>query len=145
MVSSNYVDLIRIPYLRFSRSEAPHKDLERTKEWVSEMINGDSNGITDFVICLKPDAKPIGKIGAWKGDEIGFILDRSQWHKGLAIEAMSKIVPYLFVVRNFESISSDIDPRNKASMGLLKKFGFEEERYEENTFKIGDEWVHNSS
>ena len=54
----------------FPRSEAPHKDLQRTQEWVSGMVEGDFNGITDFVICLKSDGRPIGKIGVWTGDEI---------------------------------------------------------------------------
>lgn len=107
------------------------------------MINNKQNGVTDFVVCLKAaDNKPIGKIGIWSGDEIGFILHPSHWHKGLAVEAMSRVIPYFFDVRKFESISSDIDPRNQASIGLLKRFGFDEERYEENTFQIGEEWVH---
>lgn len=101
-----------------------------------------NNGITDFVLCLKPNEVPIGKIGVWQGDEIGFVLGRSEWHKGLAKEALNVILPYLFDARGFASISADTEPRNKASIGLLKRFGFEEERYEENTFRIGDEWVH---
>lgn len=106
------------------------------------MIHNNSNGIIDFVICLKPDEAPIGKIGVWQGDEIGFVLARSEWHKGLAKEALVKMLPYLFDVRNFASISADVDPRNQASIGLLKRFGFEESGYEENTLKVGDEWVH---
>lgn len=106
------------------------------------MINNEQNGVTDFVICLKPDDRPIGKIGIWSGDEIGFILNRAHWHKGLAVEALRKVLPYFFDVRKFESISADTDPRNQASIGLLKRFAFEKERYEEDTFKIGDEWVH---
>jgi RimJ/RimL family protein N-acetyltransferase len=105
------------------------------------MINSPNNGLTDFVICLKPNDTPIGKIGVWSGDEIGFMLDRSQWHKGLAKEALGAIVPYLFDERNFESISADVDPRNDASTGILKKVGFEVERFEEKTFEIGGVWV----
>ena len=106
------------------------------------MINNEQNGVTDFIIYLKSSNTPIGKIGVWSGDEIGFLLDRSQWHKGLAKEALSTVLPYLFDVRKFESVSADVDPRNQSSIGLLRKFGFVEERYEENTFRIGEEWVH---
>ena len=105
------------------------------------MINSENNGLTDFVICSKPKDKPIGKIGVWSGDEIGFLLDRSQWHKGLAKEALGGIIPYLFGERKFESISADVDPRNDASTGILKKAGFEVERVQEKTFQIGDVWV----
>lgn len=105
------------------------------------MINGKNNGITDFIICIKPDLQPIGKIGVWSGDEIGFLLDRSQWKKGLAAEALRGSLPYLFDVRQMESITADIDPRNAASLGILTKFGFEKERFEEKTLLIGDEWM----
>jgi ribosomal-protein-alanine N-acetyltransferase len=105
------------------------------------MIDSPNNGLTDFVICLKPNDKPIGKIGVWSGDEIGFLLDRSQWHKGLAKEALSAIIPYLFDERKFESISADVDPRNDPSTGILKKAGFEVERIQEKTFEIAGVWV----
>ena len=105
------------------------------------MINGPQNGLTDFIICLKPDDTVIGKVGVWQGDEIGFLLDHSYWHKGLAKEALTGILPYLFDVRKFESISADIDPRNEASVGILKKVGFEFEKLEERTMQIDGEWV----
>ena len=124
-----------------SRSELPHKDMARTEEWVSGMIEGTQNGTTDFVICSRPDLKPIGKIGVWQGEEIGFLLERSQWHKGLAKEAMVAILPHLFNTKEFEFLTADVDPRNEASIALLKKFGFEVQRFEEKTFQIGEEWV----
>lgn len=105
------------------------------------MINSPNNGLTDFVICLKPDDKPIGKIGVWSGDEIGFLLDRSQWHKGLAKEALGGIIPFLFEEREFDAITADVDPRNEASLGILKKVGFEIERIEKNTLEVGGVWV----
>ena len=105
------------------------------------MITSPNNGLTDFIICLKPDDTPIGKIGVWSGDEIGFLLDRSQWHKGLAKEALEAVIGYLFNERDFSSISADIDPRNEASSGILKKMGFVVERFEENTLQVGDVWV----
>ena len=105
------------------------------------MINSSNNGLTDFVICLKPDDKPIGKIGVWSGDEIGFLLDRSQWHRGLAKEALCAVIGYLFRERKFDAITADVDPRNEASLGILKRMGFEIERIQENTLEVGGVWV----
>jgi [ribosomal protein S5]-alanine N-acetyltransferase len=105
------------------------------------MINAPNNGLTDFVICLKPEDKPIGKIGVWSGDEIGFLLDHSQWRKGLAKEALCGIISYLFTERKFEAITADVDPRNEASLGILKKVGFHVERIQENTLEVGGVWV----
>ena len=105
------------------------------------MVNGQYNGITDFIICFKTDLKPIGKIGVWSGDEIGLLLDRPHWRKGLAGEALKAILPYLFDKRKLESITADIDPRNEASKSILKKFGSEGKGFEKNTLQSGDEWV----
>ncbi len=106
------------------------------------MISSPNNGTTDFVICLKAsNNKPIGKIGVWQGDEIGFILHRSHWHEGLAKEALRKVLPYLLEERKFESIHADVDPRNEASLRLLRLFGFEDEGFEKGTLKVGEEWV----
>lgn len=105
------------------------------------MTKSPGNGVTDFIICCKPDLKPIGKIGVWQGDEIGFLLDRRYWGKGLANEALERIVNYLFEERELMYITADIDPRNEASLKLLGKVGFEQYAYEEKTLQIGKEWV----
>ena len=107
-------------------SAPPHKSIARTKEWISKMTDAKQNGVTDFIITLKPDMAPIGKIGVWQGDEIGFLLAREQWGKGLAKEALNGILPYLFGERKFEALTADIDPRNLASRGILEKMGFEQ-------------------
>lgn len=106
------------------------------------MMKGTYNGISDFVICLKSDQdRPVGKMGVWSSEEIGFMLHRSYWHKGLALEALNGIIPYLFEVRQLGSLTADIDPRNEASRGILKKVGFEYESFEEKTLQVGEEWV----
>ena len=105
------------------------------------MIANPQNGVTDFIICLKEDLKPVGKIGVWSGDEIGFLLSRSQWGKGLAKEALDAILPYLFETRQMKAVTADIDPRNEASKGILQRFGFVVEKFEEKTLEINGEWM----
>ena len=108
------------------------------------MIGGEFNGVTDFVICLKGEDRPIGtigKIGVWSGEEIGFLLNRTYWHRGLAVEAMNGILPFLFERKKFEWLVADVDPRNEASIGLLKKFGFEVDKLEERALEVDGEWV----
>ena len=105
------------------------------------MIDSPGNGVTDFIICLRPSLTPIGKIGVWQGDEIGFLLAREYWGKGLAKEALERIMVHLFEKRQFELLTADTDPRNAASIGLLKKMGFEEYAFKERSFQIGEEWV----
>ncbi|ETN47030.1 uncharacterized protein HMPREF1541_01220 [Cyphellophora europaea CBS 101466] len=122
-------------------SEPAHSSKARTEEWVSGMVGGSQNGLTDFVICLKPDMMSIGKIGVWQDQEIGFLLAKRHWGKGLAFEALQIILPYLFGTAGFSFLTADIDPRNKASEGLLRKVGFELDGYQERSMQIGNEWV----
>lgn len=158
------------------------------------MTDSPQNGLTDFIICLKdPSAPhaapaPIGKIGIFSptpSNEIGFLLSRPHWHKGLAYEALAHMLAYLFNLRSpatpqidasasdvhtaiearpssaaeqyttltaeesrskwwYPSITADTDPRNSASINLLKKAGFVESGYLERSMQIGGEggeWV----
>ena len=105
------------------------------------MVNSAQNGTTDFIMCAKPDLTPIGKMGVWQDHEIGFLLEREFWGQGLAFEGLQICVPYLLGDGRMEYLTADTDPRNKASIGLLKKCGFAEDGYKEKTFEIGGEWV----
>ena len=122
-------------------SEPPHKNIERTKEWITKMVDSTVNGETDFIIAFRPCLTPIGKIGVWQDVEIGFLLSRQHWGRGLAKEALNAILPYLFGEKGLKELMADIDPRNQASRGILEKMGFEECEYKERTAEIGGEWV----
>lgn len=123
------------------RSELPHESIDRTLEWVSSMIESAQNGTTDFIITSKEDDKAIGKMGIWQNEEIGFLLNAKYWRKRLAQEALDALIPYFFNEMGFENITADIDPDNRACLGLLKKLGFEVTGFEEKTFKLGERWV----
>lgn len=56
--------------------------------------------------------------------EIGYELSRSQWRKGIMIEALKAIIPYLFEKIETSRIQADVFPENIASLKLLKKLGF---------------------
>ena len=105
------------------------------------MIASPVNGVTDFIICLKPSLVPVGKIGVWQGHEIGFNLGRAHWRRGYASEALRAMLPYLFQERALHEIMADVDPRNVASLGVLEKFGFEVYARKERTFCVDGVWV----
>lgn len=204
------------------------------------MISSPQNGITDFIITLKPPRNPasssstsmdpdpapvssipspIGKIGIYRplpSNEIGFLLSRQHWGKGLAKEALTYILRYLFSLpslssslnnststsatttdipndtstltntsndpsqpsppsptvqspqidttiyttllpitttkdnhssssapspHRYPSITADVDPRNKASRGLLNRMSFRDVAIVERTDCIGGVWV----
>jgi [ribosomal protein S5]-alanine N-acetyltransferase len=124
-----------------NRSEPPHANIDRTRAWLRSMINSPANGVTDFIITVSPSHTPIGKIGVWQGEEIGFLIARPYWGKGLAKEALQLILNHLFSDKDFQVIVADCDPRNAASIGVLKKMGFEQYDFKEKSFEINGEWV----
>ncbi len=105
------------------------------------MTQSPENGVTDFVICLKPEHTPIGKVGVWQDQEVGFLLNRSHWGQGLAQEALKAVIPYFFRDRGMVEITADVDPRNAASIGLLQKLGFVAYDFKEKTYEIDGNWV----
>ena len=68
-------------------------------------------------------------MGAWRLPEFGFILRSDQWGRGLAAEALAAFLDYMFQGRGVESLTADVDPRNAASLRLLKARGFVETGY----------------
>ncbi len=103
-------------------SHGPHADLARTKAWLDSMIDAPAEDSDDFVITL--DGKVIGKLGAWRIPEIGFILRSDHWGRGYAGEAMRAFLNHIFHDRGAPYLTADVDPRNIASLRLMTDHGF---------------------
>jgi RimJ/RimL family protein N-acetyltransferase len=117
-------------------------------ESISTAQFGTIPATTDAIGPSQPNAGPvIGKIGIYasvdssRSGEIGFLLRRSYQRRGLVSEALSAVIGYLFEQRGVEAITTDVDPRNEASIGILKNFGFVLTGRAQRTFEIGGEWV----
>lgn len=118
-------------------STPPHATLEDTREWVARAIASPAAESDDYVVEL--DGRVIGKAGCWRLPEIGYILHPDHWGKGYAREAMEAVIAHLFATRGLERITADVDPRNKASIGLLLRLGFAETHRARGTWQVGDE------
>ena len=55
--------------------------------------------------------------------EIGYILERSEWGKGLATEIAMALVDYGFSKLGFEEVFATVDDDHEASISVLKKAG----------------------
>lgn len=97
------------------------------------------NGTTDFIIVYNDTA--IGKIGIWQDSEIGFMIAREHWRRGIVSEALNALLPYYFEEVGYDLITADADPRNYASIKILEKHGFEVVGRREKTFEIEGLWV----
>jgi RimJ/RimL family protein N-acetyltransferase len=74
----------------------------------------------------------LGRIGlycpeGWPGIEVGWLLRREAWGRGLATEGARAALQFAFDVVGVEHIISLIDPRNERSISVARKIG---EQYE---------------
>lgn len=119
-------------------STPPHADLAQTRAWLEAMIAADPNESDDFVV--ERDGRVIGKAGCYRAPEIGFIFHPDAWGQGLAFEALTAVIPRTFATFPIDAIEADVDPRNAASLAVMKRLGFTEVRRAKRTWLAGDEW-----
>ena len=117
-------------------STPPHAELAETERWIASMIEVDPAESDDFILTL--DGALIGKLGAWKLPEVGFLVDPAHWGRGYAFEAMTAFVDRRRSLGSSE-LTADVDPRNLASLRLLERAGFVETHRASGTWQVGDE------
>ena len=92
----------------------------------------DGTGIR-WVITERDRDLYIGDLGYHKRErphrraEIGYMLARACWRRGLMTEAMTAVLDYGFASMGLNRVEALVDPRNAASDGLLAKLGFTRE------------------
>lgn len=120
-------------------STPPHSDLAQTQSWIADMIAATAGGSEDFIIEL--DGRVIGKAGAYCLPEFGYILHPDFWGQGLAAEATEAFLQHVYQSRpDISVLTTDIDPRNAASIRLIKKLGFREIGRAERTWHTHIGW-----
>ena len=105
-------------------STPPHSELQQTREWLDSMLASTLQESEDFVITL--GGETIGKIGAYRLPDFGYILSPRYWGLGLASEAMTAFLAHAFTRDDITRLTADIDPRNEASIRLIKRHRFVE-------------------
>lgn len=119
-------------------SRPEHETLEETRHWLAFLVDQPEDS-RDWLI--EKDGEVIGKAGAWKLPEVGYMLRPDQWGKGLAHEAMVTVIAALEAeFPDLEALTAEIDPRNAASLRLLTRLGFHETHRAERTLLWKDEW-----
>lgn len=119
-------------------STPPHASPEETRAFLQSMIEGARGAADDYVI--EHAGRVVGKAGAWRLPEIGFLLAPWLWGQGLAREAMEAVIDHLFAAHDLAALTADVDPRNAASLGLLARLGFRESGRAARTMRWRDEW-----
>lgn len=118
---------------------APHRTLDVTRAWLEAMIASPPELSEDFLI--EHAGEVVGKVGFFRLPEIGFILRRDLWGQGLVTEAARTVIDHVFQTRDIAELRADADPRNVASIRVLKKLGFVETGRAERTYCIDGVWT----
>lgn len=118
-------------------STLPHVETQQTEEWIAGMVAADPALSDDFLIEL--DGRVIGKMGAWRLPEFGYLLAPDCWGQGYASEALAAFIAHRRRVGGTE-LRADTDPRNEASIRLLARHGFKETGRAKDTWLIGGLW-----
>ncbi len=120
-------------------SSPPHSDFAQTQAWIADMVAASANASEDFIIEI--EGRVAGKVGAYRLPEFGYILHPDFWGRGLATEAVSAFLGHVYQTRpDIVELSTDIDPRNVASIRLVEKMGFHKTGRAERTFETHIGW-----
>lgn len=111
-----------------------HESKEESQQILNSFINHDKT----FAIVLKENSKVIGSLGVeeygmeealtefleYKGREIGYVLSKDYWCKGIMTEAVKAIINYLFNELNLDFLTCGYYDFNNQSKRVQEKCGF---------------------
>lgn len=115
----------------------PMKDITEALALI-QLINDNvdkNNGINWAIAFADDPDTQIGTIGFWRiihphyRAELGYMLHKDHWNKGIIQEAVLTVIGYGFETLRLHSIEAHINPGNLASARILEKAGFTREAY----------------
>lgn len=122
------------------------KNKSEAKRFIKQTITGaEDESLLEWGVVEKDSHALIGvcAYSGWdrehKRAEIGFALQKDRWGQGYMTELMHTFIPFGFRRLQLLRIEADVDPRNKASIRLLEKFGFQREGLLRERYHINGE------
>ena len=111
-----------------------HKSIDKTAEILDVFINEDKT----FAICLKENGRVIGSLGVekygledkltefdgYRGRELGFVLSKEYWGRGIMPEAVNAVIDYLFNECDLDFLLCGYYNFNSQSKKVQEKCGF---------------------
>lgn len=129
----------------------PHKNLEETREILKMFIAEKKTFALEF------EGKVIGSLGieaynetkfpelqGKKGREIGYVLSKNYWGKGLMPEALQRVLQYLFQEKGLDFVLCSHSLSNKQSQRVQEKCGFKHYRpfvFKTRYGEVRDSWM----
>lgn len=111
-----------------------HESIAESQEILNRFIQNDKT----FAIVFKENHKVIGSLGVeeygmekqlseffdYQGREIGYVLSKDYWGKGIMPEAVKAVIDYLFTVVNLDFLICGYYDFNSQSKKVQEKCGF---------------------
>ena len=111
-----------------------HESKQKSEQKLNDFIKEDKT----FAIVLKENNKVIGSLGvekygmeealtefnSYKGREIGYVLSKDYWGKGIMPEAVKAVIDYLFHDFNLDFLLCGYYDYNNQSKRVQEKCGF---------------------
>ena len=92
-----------------------------------------STTASQFVVVEKASGSIIGTCLLFRHEaasermELGYVLDRAHWGRGLMREALSALISHAFMAYGLRRLEAEVNPDNLASDALLRRLGFTHE------------------
>ena len=111
-----------------------HRNKQESQEILDHFISEDRT----FAVCLKETGKVIGSLGVekygmedkltefdgYRGREIGYVLSREYWGRGMMTEAVRAVIDYLFNECDLDFLTCGHFDFNNRSRRVQEKCGF---------------------
>lgn len=128
-------------------SHEPWTDLEVAQKYLADINSGfEERTLFQWAITFAEEDRLIGTVTLLNWDktnrhvEVGFMLSRKRWGKGLATEAVRAVLHFAFEHMNVHRVEAELDPRNEASARLLERLGFKYEGLLRERWFLYNEW-----
>lgn len=108
----------------------PHPDRDYTREYLQYIGNRYSAGMFyDWAVIYEPDCKMVGTCGftsfncSSDSAEVGYVLNPEYWGKGIATEALERVIRFGFEELNLHRIEAKYICGNDRSRHVMEKVG----------------------
>lgn len=109
---------------------------DEAEEWVARQLKRYAeHGHGLWLVEERASGRPLGQVGLILQEvegvpehEIGYLIHRPYWRRGLATEAALAVRGYAFAERGLDRVISLIRPENEPSQGVARKLGMRPRR-----------------
>jgi len=116
--------------MRFYPKPADEKDVRDLINRMRTRYREDGCGL--WLVVDRESGEPLGRVGLLRQDvngvdefEVGYMIHRPFWRRGLATETATAVRDYAFKDRGLRRVVSLIRPDNMPSQGVARKLGMD--------------------